>query len=67
MLRMTIWGGCAAASFAVPMVFGIAIAASSSVFIAAPILLFLRDWQKRRRTVRNVPAVEGRTSVGAGS
>jgi SecD/SecF fusion protein len=30
------------------MAFGIAIAASSSVFIAAPILLFLGDWRKRR-------------------
>lgn len=35
-------------SFAVPMVFGIIIAASSSVFIAAPILLFLGDWRKKR-------------------
>jgi SecD/SecF fusion protein len=67
MLPMAIWGGSAVASFAVPMVFGIVIAARSSVFIAAPILLFLRDCRKRRRTVRNVPAVEGRTSVGAGS
>jgi SecD/SecF fusion protein len=67
MLPMAIWGGSAVASFAVPMVFGIVIAARSSVFIAAPILLFLRDWRKPRRTVRNVPAVEGRTSVGAGS
>jgi SecD/SecF fusion protein len=32
------------------MVFGIVIAASSSVFIAAPILLFLGDWRTRRRS-----------------
>ena len=50
MLPMAIWGGAAVASFAVPMVFGIVVAASSSVFIAAPILLFLGDWRKRRRT-----------------
>jgi SecD/SecF fusion protein len=31
------------------MVFGIVIAATSSVFIAAPILLFLGDWRARRR------------------
>ncbi len=49
MLPMAIWGGSAVESFAVPMVFGIFIAASSSVFIAAPILLFLGDWRTRRR------------------
>lgn len=48
LLPMAIWGGNAVESFAVPMVFGIIIAASSSVFIAAPILLFLGDWRKKR-------------------
>ncbi|HEU4486077.1 MAG TPA: protein translocase subunit SecF, partial [Povalibacter sp.] len=48
MLPMAIWGGASVQSFAVPMTFGIVIAASSSVFIAAPILLFLGDWRKRR-------------------
>ncbi|MGW9231688.1 protein translocase subunit SecD [Pseudorhizobium sp. NPDC055634] len=48
MLPMAIWGGSAVESFAIPMVFGIVIAASSSVFIAAPILLFLGDWRTRR-------------------
>jgi len=48
MLPMAISGGATVASFAVPMVFGIVVAASSSVFIAAPILLFLGDWRKRR-------------------
>ncbi len=49
MLPMAIWGGSAVESFAVPMIFGIVIAASSSVFIAAPILLFLGDWRIRRQ------------------
>ncbi|ALK09780.1 protein translocase subunit SecD [Blastochloris viridis] len=49
MLPMAIFGGSAVESFAVPMVFGIAVAASSSVFIAAPILLFLSDWRGRQR------------------
>ena len=49
LLPMAIWGGSAVESFAIPMVFGIVIAASSSVFIAAPILLFLGDWRIRRR------------------
>ncbi len=48
LLPMAIWGGNAVESFAIPMVFGIIIAASSSVFIAAPILLFLGDWRKKR-------------------
>ena len=49
LLPMAIWGGAAVTSFAVPMVLGIVVAASSSVFIAAPILLFLGDWRTRRR------------------
>jgi SecD/SecF fusion protein len=49
MLPMALFGGSAVSSFAIPMVFGIVIAASSSVFIAAPILLFLGDWRNRRR------------------
>jgi SecD/SecF fusion protein len=56
MVPMAIWGGSAVASFAVPMVFGIVVAASSSVFIAAPILLFLGDWRRSRRTTRPLPA-----------
>ncbi|NYZ11181.1 protein translocase subunit SecD [Azospirillum sp. RWY-5-1] len=56
LLPMAVWGGSAVESFAVPMVFGIVIAASSSVFIAAPILLFLGDWRARRR--RATPARE---------
>lgn len=47
LLPMAIWGGSAVSSFAIPMVFGIAVAALSSVFIAAPILLFLGDWRTR--------------------
>lgn len=58
MLPMAIWGGSAVESFAVPMVFGIFIAASSSVFIAAPILLFLGDWRARRRKARGEDTAE---------
>ncbi|AHA28293.1 protein translocase subunit SecD [Candidatus Liberibacter americanus] len=42
-LPMSIFGGSILSSFALPMVFGIFIATSSSIFIAAPILLFLGD------------------------
>ncbi|WP_337266066.1 protein translocase subunit SecD [Oryzifoliimicrobium ureilyticus] len=50
LLPMAIAGGSAVESFAVPMVFGILVAAASSVFIAAPILLFLGDWRRRHRS-----------------
>ncbi|MBL8200021.1 MAG: protein translocase subunit SecD [Chromatiales bacterium] len=49
MLPMAVWGGAAVSSFAVPMVFGIVVAASSSVFIAAPIMLMLGDWRARQQ------------------
>jgi SecD/SecF fusion protein len=49
MLPMALWGGPTVASFAVPMMFGIVVAASSSIFIAAPILLFLGDRRQGHR------------------
>ena len=64
MLPMALFGGSAVASFAIPMVFGIVVAASSSVFIAAPILLFLGDWRTRRRAVA---AATGTADTTAGS
>jgi len=57
-LPLAVWGGSAVASFAVPMAFGIAIAAASSVFIAAPILLFLGDWRGRRGITMFAPDAE---------
>jgi len=48
MLPMAIWGGSAVHNFAVPLVVGIVVATSSSMFIAAPILLFLGDWWRGR-------------------
>lgn len=48
MLPMAIWGGSAVENFALPMVFGVIVATTSSIFIAAPILLLLGDWWKRR-------------------
>lgn len=49
LLPMAIWGGTTVQAFAIPMVFGIVVAASSSVFIAAPILLFLGERRLRGR------------------
>lgn len=49
MLPMAVWGGSAVNNFAVPMLFGIVVATSSSIFIAAPILLVLGDWWQHRK------------------
>ncbi|WP_455481575.1 protein translocase subunit SecD [Bartonella sp. B35(2025)] len=54
MLPMAIWGGSAVHNFAYPMVFGIIIATSSSIFIAAPILLLLGNWWCERNNRTNV-------------
>lgn len=64
MLPMAIWGGSAVSSFAIPMVFGIFIATSSSVFIAAPILLFLGDWRTRRKADQTEAADEAVENAG---
>jgi SecD/SecF fusion protein len=58
MLPMAIWGGAAVQSFAIPMVFGIVIAAGSSIFIAAPILLFLGDRRSRKSVGETSSAAE---------
>ena len=55
MLPMAIWGGSAVENFAMPMVFGVVVATTSSIFIAAPILLLLGDWWKHRHE-REAPA-----------
>jgi SecD/SecF fusion protein len=47
MLPMALAGGTAVDNFAIAMVFGIVVGASSSVFIAAPILLFLGEGRLR--------------------
>lgn len=65
MLPMAIWGGPTVASFAVPMVFGVVVATSSSIFIAAPILLFLGDWRARRRS-QSIVGAEGEEITPAG-
>lgn len=49
---MAIWGGKATENFAVPMVAGVIVATTSSIFIAAPILLFLGDWWTKRHPNR---------------
>lgn len=47
-LPMAIAGGDAVASFALPMLFGIVVGTSSSIFIAAPIVLLLGERRLRK-------------------
>jgi SecD/SecF fusion protein len=47
LLPMAVFGGAAVASFAQPLLFGIVIGTSSSIFIAAPILLHLGKRRER--------------------
>ncbi|PDS41981.1 protein translocase subunit SecDF [Rhizobium anhuiense] len=61
LVPMAIWGGSAVSSFAIPMVFGILVAGASSIFIAAPILLFLGDW--RRRHAKAAPATDAAVEI----
>jgi SecD/SecF fusion protein len=52
LLPMALYGGAPVASFAWPLLFGVVIATTSSLFIAGPILLFLSSWWHRRRAAR---------------
>ena len=54
LLPMGIAGGATVSSFALPMLFGIVIGTSSSVFIASPILYYLG----RRREQRGLPQLK---------
>ncbi|MEI5677870.1 MULTISPECIES: protein translocase subunit SecD [unclassified Mesorhizobium] len=64
MLPMAIWGGSAVENFAIPMVFGVIVATTSSIFIAAPILLFLGDWWKRTHPDRELTASKAVAAKG---
>lgn len=62
-LPMAIWGGHTIDSFTLPMIFGIVVATTSSIFIAAPILLFLGDWWTARHTIQLPPTPPPETSA----
>ena len=55
---MGIAGGVAVASFALPMLFGIVIGTSSSVFIASPILYYLGQRRTRKGLAQLRPTAE---------
>ncbi|MFC3071869.1 protein translocase subunit SecD [Shinella pollutisoli] len=52
LLPMAIWGGDTVKPFAWPMIFGVVVATTSSIYIGGPILLFLSRWWKDRETAR---------------
>jgi SecD/SecF fusion protein len=53
---MAVAGGAAVASFAIPMLFGIVLGTSSSIFIAAPMVLLLAErWVERHRFLSEGP------------
>ncbi|MFL1455684.1 protein translocase subunit SecD [Marinobacter sp. GN3S48] len=58
LLPMGIAGGVAVASFALPMLFGIVIGTSSSVFIASPILYYLGQRRARKGLAQLRPTAE---------
>lgn len=58
LIPMAIAGGSAVASFALPLLFGIIIGTSSSVFIAAPIVFWLGQWRLRQGRAQLRPSAE---------
>ncbi len=58
LLPMAIAGGDAVASFALPMLFGIVVGTSSSIFIAAPIVLMLGERRLRKGLTQLRPDAE---------
>ncbi len=62
-LPLALFGGASLSGFAAVMLFGIVVGTSSSIFIAAPILLFLGQ-NRLRRDIR--PATPGRAAKTAG-
>ena len=58
-LPLALFGGASLSGFALMMLFGIVVGTSSSIFIAAPILLLLGE-NRLRRDAQPVPAVVGR-------
>jgi len=58
---LALFGGSSISGFAWVMLFGIVVGTSSSIFIAAPILLFLGENRLRRDTVAAEPTASGST------
>ncbi|MEZ0003022.1 protein translocase subunit SecD [Sinorhizobium fredii] len=63
LVPMAIWGGEAVRSFAWPMIFGVIVATTSSIYIGGPILLFLSRWWKDREATRSSAQQPGTPAV----
>ncbi|HUH48348.1 MAG TPA: protein translocase subunit SecF, partial [Mycoplana sp.] len=63
LLPMAIWGGDTVKPFAWPMIFGVVVATSSSIYIGGPILLFLSRWWRDREGGRLPTAAEGQAAI----
>ena len=63
-LPLALFGGSTLSGFAAVMLFGIVVGTSSSIFIAAPILLFLGENRLRRDTKLAKPASRPAGSLG---
>ncbi len=59
LVPMAIWGGEVVRSFAWPMIFGVVVATTSSIYIGGPILLFLSRWWKDREAGRSAAQEAG--------
>jgi preprotein translocase subunit SecD/preprotein translocase subunit SecF len=67
-LPLALWGGESISGFAWVMLFGIVVGTSSSIFIAAPILLFLGEHRLRRdAAVPAPPAAVAKPAAAAGA
>ena len=64
LLPMAIWGGDPVKPFAWPMVFGVIVATTSSIYIGGPILLFLSRWWTEREAQRAPQAGPGQPAKG---
>ena len=58
LLPMAIYGGDAVASFALPMLFGVVVGTSSTLFVAAPILVWLGQRRARAGKAQLKPTAE---------
>ena len=65
-LPLAIFGGSSISGFAIVMLFGIVVGTSSSIFIAAPILLFLGEKRLRRDTRPATPESPKKVRARAG-
>ena len=61
-LPLALFGGATLSGFAWVMLFGIVVGTSSSIFIAAPILLFLGE-HRLRRDIQTTPAPRGKLAA----